>query len=177
MGWITDESPWCPTHFFGTHLTKPRDRGAFLLPRHQEKLWDNENLPTVPPKEHRFSATNQPSREAKSAGLRRWQERNRLKENLMRVFTEELPGLDGTKTVAMAAIARRVRDFLLEKNPKGMSAKQVELALKTFDLLAPADSKIDLTLKTEKISEEELKAIMAERLNVATNRNAPGDTK
>ena len=131
----------------------------------------------VPPKEHRFSATNQPSREAKSAGLRRWQERNRLKENLMRVFTEELPGLDGTKTVAMAAIARRVRNFLLEKNPRVMSAKQVELALKTFDLLAPADSKIDLTLKTEKISEEELKAIMAERLNVATNRNAPGDTK
>lgn len=132
----------------------------------------------VPPKEHRFSATNQPSREAKSAGLRRWQERNRLKENLLRVFAEELPTKDGTtKTVAMAAIARRVRNFLLEKNPKGMSAKQVELALKTFDLLAPADSKIDLTLKTEKISEEELKAIMAERLNVATNRNAPGDTK
>lgn len=95
----------------------------------------------------------------------------------MRVFTEELTGTDGTKTVAMVAIARRVRNFLLEKNPRVMSAKQVELALKTFDLLAPADSKIDLTLKTEKISEEELKAIMAERLNVATNRNAPGDTK
>ncbi len=91
----------------------------------------------VPPKEYRFSATNQPSREAKSAGLRRWQERNRLKENLLRVFIEELPGSDGTKTVAMAAIARRVRNFLLEKNPKGMSAKQVELALKTFELLAP----------------------------------------
>ncbi len=92
----------------------------------------------VPPKEHRFSATNQPSREAKSAGLRRWQERNRLKENLLRVFAEELPSKDGTtKTVAMAAIARRVRNFLLEKNPKGMSAKQVELALKTFELLAP----------------------------------------
>ena len=69
----------------------------------------------VPPKEHRFSATKQPSREAKSAGLRRWQERNRLKENLMRVFTEELPTKDGTtKTVAMAAIARRVRNFKLE---------------------------------------------------------------
>lgn len=92
----------------------------------------------VPPKEHRFSATNQPSREAKSAGLRRWQERNRLKENLMRIFTEELPTKDGTtKTVAMAAIARRVRNFLLEKNRRGMSAKQVELALKTFELLAP----------------------------------------
>ena len=92
----------------------------------------------VPPKEYRFSKTNQPSREAKSAGLRRWQERNRLKENLMRIFTEELPSKDGTtKTVAMAAIARRVRNFLLEKNPKGMSAKQVELALKTFELLAP----------------------------------------
>ena len=131
-----------------------------------------------PPKEYRFSATNQPSREAKSAGLRRWQERNRLKENLLRVFAEELPTKDGTtKTVAMAAIARRVRNFLLEKNPKGMSAKQVELALKMFDLLSPADSKIDLTLKTEKISEEELKAIMAEGEKVATKKNKEGGTQ
>ncbi len=130
--------------FFWTHLTKPRDRGAFLLPPKEFAMGQRKSTHEkagcggiVPPKEHRFSATNQPSREAKSAGLRRWQERNRLKENLMRVFTEELPGSDGTKTVAMAAIARRVRNFLLEKNPKGMSAKQVELALKTFELLAP----------------------------------------
>ena len=58
MGWITDESPWCPTHFFGTHLTKPRDRGAFLFPKakkmtnikfdaHNYRTHDEKNLKLI----------------------------------------------------------------------------------------------------------------------------------
>ena len=58
MGWITDENPWCPTHFFGTHLTKPRDRGAFLFPKakkmtnikfdaHNYRTHDEKNLKLI----------------------------------------------------------------------------------------------------------------------------------
>lgn len=130
----------------------------------------------VPPIEGRFSASNQPSPAAKSAGLYKWHERNRLKDNVAHVFAELIPTKTGEKVVAMEALARRLRNYLLEKNPTGMTGKQVGAALKLMEMLAPSENKVDLTLKTEKISETDLKKIMAERVYVA-KQNAPGAAK
>lgn len=139
----------------------------------KERVGKNGKLP---PKECRFSATNQPSPAAKSAGLYKWHERNRLKDNLAHVFAEIISTKTGEKVVAMEALARRLRTYLLEKNPAGMNGKQVDAALKLVEMLSPAENKVDLTLKTEKISESDLKKIMAERVYVA-KQNAPGATK
>lgn len=139
----------------------------------KERVGKNGKLP---PKECRFSATNQPSPAAKSTGLYKWHERNRLKDNLAHVFAEVISTKTGEKVVAMEALARRLRTYLLEKNPAGMNGKQVDAALKLVEMLSPAESKVDLTLKTEKISESDLKKIMAERVYVA-KQNAPGAAK
>lgn len=92
------------------------------------------------------------------------------------MFAEVISTKTGEKVVAMEALARRLRTYLLEKNPAGMNGKQVDAALKLVEMLSPAESKVDLTLKTEKISESDLKKIMAERVYVA-KQNAPGAAK
>lgn len=129
----------------------------------------------VPPDEHRFSKENQPSPKAKSEGLKKWHERNRLKDNIAEVFAEAVPDAAGKKHIAMRAFAVRLRNYFLAGG-ECMSNEQATSAIKLIGLLAPAESKVDLTLKTEKISESDLKKIMAERVYVA-KQNAPGATK
>lgn len=131
----------------------------------------------VPPKEYRFSRTYQPSPKAKSEGVRKWHDRQRLKDNILDVFSEAIGFQDGERRIiAMEAVARRVLKFLLEKNPQGMSAKQVELAIKLFDFLAPTESKVSVGFKIEKLKEKEILQIMAERVN-ERGRTAPGTAK
>ena len=129
----------------------------------------------VPPAEHRFSKENQPSPKAKSEGLKKWHERNRLKDNIAEVFAEAVPDAAGKKHIAMRAFAVRLRNYFLAGG-ECMSNEQATSAIKLIGLLAPAESKVDLTLKTEKISESDLKKIMAERVYVA-KQNAPGAAK
>lgn len=125
----------------------------------------------VPPAEHRFTSENQPSPKAKSEGLKKWHERNRLKDNIAEVFAEAVPDGSGKKRIAMRAFAVRLRNYFLAGG-ECMSDKQAQAAISLISLLAPAESKVDLTLKTEKISEDDLKKIMAERLHDA-GRDAP----
>lgn len=129
----------------------------------------------LPPKEHRFTSENQPSPKAKSEGLKKWHERNRLKDNIAGVFAEAVPDASGKKHIAMRAVAVRLRNYFLA-GEEFMSGKQAQAAISLISLLSPAESKVDLTLKTEKISESDLKKIMAERVYVA-KQNAPGATK
>lgn len=138
----------------------------------KERVGKNGKLP---PKECRFSATNQPSPAAKSAGLYKWHERNRLKDNIAEVFAEAVPDAKGKKHIAIRAFAVRLRNYFLAGGDC-MSNEQANAAIKLIGLLAPAENKLDLTLKTEKISESDLKKIMAERVYVA-KQNAPGATK
>lgn len=125
----------------------------------------------VPPAKHRFTSENQPSSKAKSDGLKKWHERNRLKDNIADVFAEAVPDAKGKKRIGMRAFAVRLRNYFLAGG-ECMSDEQAQAAIKLISLLAPAESKVDLTFKTEKISEDDLKKIMAERLNVA-KQNAP----
>lgn len=97
----------------------------------------------IPPKEHRFSKTNQPTPAAKRAGIKRWHERNRLRDNLLEVFTEEIPTASGEKICGMEALGRRLRKYFLDPNQKSMTPKQVELALKLFEMLAPKKVEIE----------------------------------
>lgn len=78
----------------------------------------------VPPKEYRFSRTNQPSPQAKSEGMRKWHDRRRLKDDLLAVFAEEIKTTEGKTVCGMDALA--------------MSATQAGLALKFFAILSPA---------------------------------------
>lgn len=103
----------------------------------------------VPPKEHRFSKRNQPSPKAKSEGVRRWHARNRLKDDLLEVFAEEIGLTDGTKVVGMDALARRLRTYLLETNPRKMTATQAGLALKLIEVLAPKKVEVGAAADTK----------------------------
>ena len=96
----------------------------------------------VPPKEHRFSRTNQPSPKAKSEGLHKWHDRKRLKDDLLSVFAEEIKTTSGKKVCGMDALARRLLNYFLETNPRKMSGTQAGLALKFFGILAPAKVEI-----------------------------------
>lgn len=128
----------------------------------------------VPPAEHRFSKENQPSPKAKSEGLKKWHERNRLKDNIAEVFAEAVPDAAGKKHIAMRAFAVRLRNYFLAGGDC-MSDEQATAAIKLIGLLAPAENKLDLTVRTEKISQDDLKQIMAERLHAA-KPDAPGNT-
>lgn len=96
----------------------------------------------IPPKEHRFSAVNQPSPQAKSEGLRKWHDRNRLLDNIAEEFAEEITLADGTKMIGTKALVFRLKKTLLSSKTDKLTLEQAKLAFKFFDIMSKPGSYI-----------------------------------
>lgn len=90
----------------------------------------------IPPPAHRFSRTNQPSAQAKSAGLKAWHDRRKLLDLVAEEFAEDITLADGTQIAGTKALVLRLKKTLLSPNTDALSLDQAKLAFKFFDTMS-----------------------------------------
>jgi len=88
----------------------------------------------IPPKEHRFSSTNQPTREARIRGQKKFRDRENAKKQLAEFFLEQDVKLkinDRVQTMPiLKAIGYKIRDFIF--NPNSPWNKDTFMAVMAF---------------------------------------------
>ena len=90
----------------------------------------------IPPVAHRFSSSNQPSPEAKSEGIKKWYDRQRMLDLVAEKFAEEIPLGDGTKIAGTEALVLRLKRTLLSPKADKLTIEQAKLAFKFFDIMS-----------------------------------------
>lgn len=88
----------------------------------------------IPPKEYRFSSTNQPTREARIRGQKKFRDRQNAKKELAEFFLEQdikLKINDHVQTMpVLKAIGWKIRDFIF--NPNAAWNKDTFMAVLSF---------------------------------------------
>ncbi len=124
-----------------------------------------------PPKNGQFSAQNQPSSQAKSAGRQRWQARQLLAEDLFALLVQQTEQ-NGQKRPKIEVLFEGILQGLLIKDPDKWTEKQAALVLKVIELVMPKEGKLDLNLQVPALDMDEMRAIMAERKH-ANRKQSP----
>ena len=116
----------------------------------------------VPPASGLFTAGNQPSPQAKSAGRQLFQVRQLLAEDLFAVLVKKTVQ-NGQKRPKIAVLFEGILQRLLAIPPEKWTEKQAGLVLKILELVMPKEGKLDVALQVPGINLDEMRAIMAER--------------
>ncbi|UCF50266.1 MAG: hypothetical protein JSU91_01940 [Thermoplasmatales archaeon] len=92
---------------------------------------------------HRFSADNQPSPEAKSAGAKRfWEYRKARKQMFEALCDIEMP--DGSKQNFWDLVRKKMQALILDKKSKLTQREKSDLMLKLCQEFMPKDDKLDI---------------------------------
>ncbi len=124
----------------------------------------------VPPQIGQFTAQNQPSPQAKSAGRQRWQARQLLAEDLFALLVQPTEQ-NGQKRPKIEVLFERVLQGLLIKDPAKWTEKQAALVFKVIELVMPKEGKLDVNLQVPALNMDEMRAIMAERKHANRKRS------